>query len=316
MIATSIILWALVLIFIAFIYYVHWVEPVRLKTERIDIQIETIPPELQDLRIAMFSDTHVRDHAGAVNVAREAVRRVMKESPDIILIAGDVAHRSYYLQEAAEVLEPLQAPYGVYMVFGNHDRDFTLGLPRTKPTPDVVSMDAWMDTMDDIGINLLHNTPHELVIGGKNMLIVGVGDPSCGLDDLDGALEGAPDADLKILLAHSPDIFDHPQAQWADLILCGHTHGGQIQIPGIGSPWAPVWRDRRRASGVMRLGDNTMAYVSRGVGSGTMARFNCPPEIAILTTTAGRAEDVRQINPLPVSRCRNVNVDGAKRLEA
>ncbi|MFP3903736.1 MAG: metallophosphoesterase [Armatimonadota bacterium] len=313
---TSIILWALVAAFVAFIYYVHWVEPNRLQTERIEIKIDDLPPELQGLSMAMFSDTHVRDDGGAVRIAEEAVKRVVKASPEIVFIAGDVAHRSYYLQEAAGVLEPLQARYGVYMVFGNHDRDFTLGLSSGKSAPGKVSIDAWMETMEDIGINLLYNTHHELDINGKSVVIVGVGDPSCGLDDLDAALEGAPEGDLKILLSHSPDIFDYPQAQWADLILCGHTHGGQIQLPGIGSPWAPVWRDRRRASGLMRIAGDTMAYVSRGVGSGTRARFNCPPEIAILTTKAGRAENVREIDPLPTSRWSRRPAGGAKRLEA
>lgn len=299
MIATSILLWALVAVALAFIYYVRYVEPSRIVTEGVDVNLKTLPRELTDLKIAVFSDTHVRDDERENDLARQAVRRVMNENPDIILLAGDMAHHSYYLDIAADVLEPLWAPYGVYSVIGNHDQDFTLGLPTFGPTPAVVSVETWIETMEEVGVNLLYNQYHELVIDDTTVVIVGLGDPSCGLDDLPGVLQQVPSADLHLLVAHSPDIFDHPGAQWADLIVCGHTHGGQIQLPGIGSPWAPVWRDRQRASGLMQVGDDgTMAYVSRGVGSGTRARFNCPPEVAILTLTSGRAEDVRQIDPL------------------
>lgn len=300
MIATSILLWTLVLLALAFIYYVRYVEPAQIVTERVDVKLEPLPRQLADLRIGIFCDTHMREDDWVNDLARQAVRRVMNEKPDIIFLPGDMAHHSYYLDIAAEVLEPLSAPYGVYSVIGNHDQDLTLGLTPLGPTPTVVSVETWMERMEEVGVNLLYNQHHELVINDTTVVIVGVGDPSCGLDDLTGTLENVPEADLHLLIAHSPDIFDHPAVHWADLIVCGHTHGGQIQIPGIGSPWAPVWRDRHRACGLMRVGnDGTMAYVSRGVSSGTRARFNCPPEVAILTLTEGRAEDVRQIDPLP-----------------
>jgi len=172
-------------------------------------------------------------------------------------------------------------------VLGNHDWNCTLTtylFGDEEPNP----------TVQDWQQALLENNSCLLPLKGHTVAIVGVGDPSCGRDDIETALEGVGPADLKIMLAHSPDALDLPGADWADLLLAGHTHGGQCRLPGLGSPWAPVWRLRQRSSGLMRSGQ-TLAYVSRGIGAGMEARFLCPPEVCVLTLRQGAADQIPDV---------------------
>ncbi|MEI6502766.1 MAG: hypothetical protein WCP21_17290 [Armatimonadota bacterium] len=138
------------------------------------------------------------------------------------------------------------------------------------------------------------------------MVICGTGDASCGYDDLPRALHDGPRGALHLLLSHSPDIMDEAQADWADLVLCGHTHGGQAKLPWLGTLWAPVWRDRRRSEGLFRVGD-ALCYVTRGVHGGIRTRFLCPPELTLLTLTAGPGDPVRELPRLSPVRARSTN---------
>jgi uncharacterized protein len=150
----------------------------------------------------------------------------------------------------------------------------------------------WRQTIESAGVKVLHNESTVLELKGRRVVIAGVGDPSCGWDDLPQALSGNPSGEVHLMLVHSPDLLDEPATDWADLVLCGHTHGGQMTLPGIGSPWAPVWRDRRRSEGLIKVGE-ALCYVSRGVGAGIRTRFRCPPEVCQLTLTAGAADNPR-----------------------
>jgi|LSQX01.1.fsa_nt_gb predicted MPP superfamily phosphohydrolase len=287
MVLTSLILWAILGLIAAFLYYVHQIEPRRLQTEHVQIRVRRLPGELAGLKIAHLSDLHLQNSRHAMEMGQQAVALATAHSPDLVCITGDMAHRSEHAALACHTLAGLEAIHGVYAVLGNHDMDESLELDLLARRDERVSVREWMSYAENAGISLLANR-HQLVkICGRNVVLVGVGDPSCGYDDLQAALADAPRGDLHILLSHSPDIFDDPLAEWADLILCGHTHGGQLRLPVIGTPWAPVWRRRDRASGLMRLSNDTVAYVNRGVGSGTRARLNCPPEVAMLELATG-----------------------------
>lgn len=293
MVLTSIILWAILVLTSAFLYYVHRVEPRRLQTEHVKVRLQRLPAKLEGLRIAHLSDLHLQQCRHAMEIGRQAVEMVMAQQPDLICITGDMAHRSWHAHLACRTLSPLQAEYGIYAVLGNHDMDQSLELDLLSDRSRHVAVRDWIAEAESAGIGLLVNRHRLLQIRGHKVVLVGIGDPSCGYDDLEAGLADAPTGDLHILLSHSPDIFDDPLAEWADLILCGHTHGGQLQLPFIGAPWAPVWHRRDRASGLMRVSDDTLAYVSRGAGSGTRARFNCLPEVTVLELAAGRAEGLR-----------------------
>ncbi len=295
MVLTSITLWTILLLVVALLYYVRRVEPNRLKTEAVPVPVSGLPAELRGLKIAHLSDMHLRESEQSISISRQAVAEIMTRQPDLICITGDVAHRSECVDLACKVLSPLAAEHGAYAVLGNHDMDQSLELTWFCEKTREIAPAEWVTRMAAIGVDLLLNEHRCLRVRGRLVVIVGIGDPSCGYDDLEKALSGAPRGDLNILLSHSPDIFDNPRVEWANLVLCGHTHGGQVQLPGIGAPWAPVWRGRRRAAGLMRVGERTVAYVSRGIGSGTLARLNCPPEVTMLTMDAGDAANMKMV---------------------
>lgn len=295
MIVTSIVLWTAVAALVVFVYYVRFVEATALRVERVEVAIRDLPPQLAGLRIVHLSDLHLRNRPRALELGLRAIELAMAEEANLVCITGDIGHRSWHIGQAVKVMAPLDAEYGVYAVLGNHDLDRSLELNTFRENVDLDTVQRWIEGMETIGVDVLFNEHRRVTVNGHMLAVAGVGDPSCGFDDLSAALADAPLADVRILLSHSPDVFDEPGAEWAHLILCGHTHGGQIRLPLIGSPWAPVWRRRDRASGLMRVGPDTVAYVSRGSGAGTAARFHCPPEVTVLTLVQGCMDGLRVV---------------------
>lgn len=284
MIAIAVVAWALLLIALGFAYYVRSVEPTQIEVSRRVVRFPTLPAALDGLTIAHLSDFHCQPDRAIERSSREAVRLAMAEAPDLIAITGDLFETCEMAERCPQLLAGLSAPLGVYAVPGNHDRaheDAFSGLEASAE--DVAKLRA---ALAALGIVLLANESRSVDLHGARLAVAGVDEYAYGRDDAAAALAGTAGADLTVLLAHTPDIVDDPQARRADLILCGHTHGGQIRLPGIGSPWAPVWRDRRRSAGLLRVGA-ALCYVSRGIASATRARLNCRPEVALLTLARG-----------------------------
>jgi predicted MPP superfamily phosphohydrolase len=286
MVTWAIVLWSLVGILVGALAYGAVVGARDLRLERITVHLPGLPADLAGLRVLHLSDTHFIPGTFMQPVDEKMVAYSREVEPDIILLTGDLAAGSENLPLACEWLAKLSAPLGIFAVLGNHDLDVTmerwlLGLD-TGGDPDTAR-----GPLARSGVTLLHNEWAAVEARGRRLLIVGVGDASCGLDDIALALEDAPvDADLTILLSHSPDIFDRPGLERADLVLCGHTHAGQMMLPGIGPLWAPVWRGRRRGAGVLALGD-VVAHVTRGVGATWPARLGAPPQVALLDLQPG-----------------------------
>lgn len=293
---TTAILWALVLLIIAFVYYSRFVEPGRLRVTHRRISIPRLPANLEGLKIVHLADLHIKGEGKpfALQMARRAVAMTLAEEPDLVCVTGDVGQASRFIPVAAEALRPL-ADRPVWLVMGNHDHDKMLESEYAGPPAQRVEAEQWRATAQRAGLRVLLNEHASCQVRGVPVVIAGTGDASCGWDDLPAALSGEPHGALQLLLSHSPDIVDDPQSDWADLVLCGHTHGGQARLPWLGTPWAPVWRDRRRSEGLWRVGQ-ALCFVSRGVGAGVRARFLCPPEVVVLTLTAGAGDAVR---PLP-----------------
>ena len=137
-------------------------------------------------------------------------------------------------------------------------------------------------------IHLLHNrairlTVHHPAIGDVDLHMAGIDDLHEGAPDLDTVLAGIPPQELTLLLSHNPDILDHPDIHQADVVLAGHTHGGQIVLPFLGAVHTHSEHlGRREASGPMQRG-NTQVYVNRGLGEGIPLRFGAPPVVAVIT---------------------------------
>lgn len=292
MIALAVALWLVLVAALAFGYYVHRVEPRRFEVTRTQVHLPDLPQALDGLTIAHLSDFHCQPDRAIEWSSREAVRLAMAERPDLIVITGDMFEIAELVGECAWQLEGLSAPLGVWAVPGNHDRAHRDPFAYLEASQQ--ALEELRRTLAELGVTLLANESRTLRVDGAELAIAGVDDFAYGRDDARAALAQVDGADVSLLLAHTPDTLDDPCARQADLMLCGHTHGGQIQLPGIGSPWAPVWRDRRRASGLLRA-EGTLCYVTRGVASATPARFRCRPEVALLTLRRGSENAAREV---------------------
>jgi hypothetical protein len=204
--------------------------------------------------------------------------------PDLLLLTGDLIHGGSdpdaELDSVLEALTPIQATHGKYAVLGNHDHvrrhriKSWLGQPyRFHNTTNLVR------SLESNGIRVLSNQHENLEVNGQPLTLVGVDDPFYWLDDIKRATAGTPRNTTRLLLAHSPDIVRTLEDESFDLILCGHTHGGQIRL-GEDLVWHTNTRVKLpRNSGLMQIGDH-LVYCSAGVGVSVLPlRLNCPPEV-------------------------------------
>jgi uncharacterized protein len=213
----------------------------------------------QPLRIAHLTDLHSR---GFGTREREVVTMVAKAAPDLIVVTGDIVD-SGSLEPSREMFLRLRAPLGVWVVRGNAE--------HARPAADEAAF------YRSVGAHLLDNKG---VAVRDDVWLVGLDDPLTGTPDLNLALAGAPAAAFKVALFHSPTHF----AQVAGLFhlgLAGHTHGGQVRLPGIGALWVPAseqpyvqgWYTKNRSQ----------LYVSRGIGTTIVpARFLSRPEVPVI----------------------------------
>ena len=144
-------------------------------------------------------------------------------------------------------------------------------------------MDAVVDMLGDAGITCLINDSRDVRIRGRAIQLIGVGDLWSGMCKPQTAFADAPlrgDA-MRLLLNHNPDAKDLLRHYDWDLMLCGHTHGGQVRLPLIGTPYAPV-QDKRYIRGLYSW-DNRWLHITSGVGNLHGVRFNCRPEVSVLT---------------------------------
>lgn len=241
-------------------------EPYMLKVERQTILLRRLPRALDGLRVVQLSDIHHSPFTGSSQI-QHAVETANSLAPDIIALTGDyVSHAREFAAPCAEMLGRLRARYGVYAVLGNHDH--------------------WTDAplITDLfraeGIRVLINEGMRFEQRGAAFWLAGVDDTMVGLEDLPLALAGSRDEEMKLLLAHNPIILRRAARAGVDLVLSGHTHGGQV-----------AWRSERSASGRPRrrllkgLGHraDTQIYVTRGLGTSVLPiRYGCPPEVSLL----------------------------------
>ena len=253
--------------------YATLVEPRWLETTRTKVHRPGLHPALEGFRIALLTDLH----AGGVtplSTVRRAVRMAMRERPDLVALTGDfAADDSPGFGHVLRALQGLAAPYGVWAVPGNHD--YTVGIDRWRA-----------EVGGDPGIADLTNAARVLPVNGARLCVAGVDDWSCGDPSL-AQLPPPDERDFTLLLAHDPDQAEAARRAYdaVDLIVSGHTHGGQVRLPFVGAVLNPAERDDLYENGLRRR-PWTQVYTSRGVGTVNLpVRFLCRPEVAILTLT-------------------------------
>jgi uncharacterized protein len=236
----------------------------RIETTTLRLAVAMLPPEHEGLRLALLTDIHLSETVPEADLAR-AIELVQAARPDLILLGGDYVTSSdrRYLGPCAERLAALEAPHGVFAVLGNHDdeSDSLRALTRHR-------------------IQVLRDARTTLTIRGERLDLLGLRYWTRRTADLTRTLRGA--TGWPLLLAHDPRRFGQAAALNIPLVLSGHTHGGQIVLPGLGAIAA---RKFPVLSGTATR-ENTTMFVSRGVGTVYVpCRINCPPEVAVLTLT-------------------------------
>ena len=236
-----------------------------IEVTRHEVFIDDLPPSFDGYRIAFLTDTHVASFMRRT-LYREVVAQTMRFEPDLVLLGGDFVTWERHIPLMAELLlTGLEARDGIYAVLGNHDY--------------WANADGVVAAMTARGVRFLINRSVVLRRGEETISLVGIDEMYRGAPDVDSAfaLVDGP----CVALSHHPDIIDLLRGRRVDLLVCGHTHGGQIRVPFFGSIVVPSRHEARYASGFHRE-ERVLMYVSRGIGAIPPLRILCKPEIATL----------------------------------
>ncbi len=244
----------------------------RIEPNLLEIRHYTLQsPKLAGLRIVYATDFHIaKKDKKRLNKIIEAIN---EQHADLILLGGDFIKghndlKTMSPERIAAKLRKLQAPLGVFSVLGNHD--WYIGGRKMK------------HALQAAGIVVLENDNEILRHNGQKFTLAGVADKITCVADAAAALKDTPEP--RILLTHTPDVFPDINES-VDLVLAGHTHGGQVKLPFIGAPIVPLEHGRRYAEGLIEENGRKM-IVSKGLGTSRISvRFNCKPEIVIIEFT-------------------------------
>lgn len=272
------------------ISYAYFIEPHRLVINRSKVAVKGLQPAFQELKILAISDIHGGSHGVDEAKILEVVKKANSEIPDIIVLLGDYVSENLEHTEikmpmaiVAENLKGLKAKYGVYAVLGNHDGWYNDG--------DVASQ------LTRIGYKVLQNQAVVIEKDGKKLTLLGLKDHMKAenwqqfSNENRQVLTNIGDTGDVIALEHSPDILpivtgDLSISPNLRLMIAGHTHGGQVWLPVIGSPIIPSSYGQKYAYGHIRENGVDM-FVTTGIGTSILPfRFMMPPEIAVLELEA------------------------------
>lgn len=242
------------------------------QVRRVTVHLPALPPALQGFTICQLSDLHLGPLVRA-GYLRRCVETAMTLNADLVALTGD--YLSGYdrrdIVGCGTPLTGLRARHGVYAVLGNHD--YWSGDPE-----------AVTDALRRAGAEVLVNRSARLNSRGVDCWLSGVDDVWGGKPDLDRAVQDVPAGAFNLLLCHAPDFADQAAKRGVPLQLSGHSHGGQVRVPGAGALILPQY-GRRYPAGLQRVaGASTQVYTSVGLGViFPPIRLNCPPEITLLT---------------------------------
>ncbi len=256
------------------------IAPQRLTVARYEVPITGLPNSLAGLRMVHITDTHYGPFT-SLSYLEHVVRQANDLQGDLIVLTGDYVHRSAKaIGPGIGVFEHLQSRFGTLAVLGNHDH--------------WEGTDACRRVFNRINVPLLDNKHLFLTSKGlsntaiseASLCMAGVGDPWTEGSRIDHALANVGPAIPRIVLAHNPDSADQfDPAYRVDLVLAGHTHGGQVSLPFIGSP---IQSTSRKYLGGVCQSPHCPVIVSRGAGlAGIPIRLGVPPEIGLLTLRSG-----------------------------
>ena len=237
-----------------------------LSIDEIELTVPGLPDALDGYRIAHLSDVHLTGQV-APDFTRRVLEHVADWQPDLVALTGDIVDVESCLDWIPNLFGPITAPDGCWFILGNHD--------VRVHNPDHVR-----ERMTDSGWNDLGGRMELKTIRGVDINLVGNEYPWFGRPT-DEQMENRP-ADFCLTLSHSPDQFDWGRKHGVQLMLAGHTHGGQGRLPLAGPLISPSMHGTRWASGDFYRAPTTL-HVSRGLSSVQLLRINCRPELSLLT---------------------------------
>jgi uncharacterized protein len=239
------------------------------------IVLPNLPEAFRGTRIALMADVH---HGPFVPLAyiRHVVSMANALKPDITLLAGDYVHGHHsYIAPGINELGKLQATIGRFAVRGNHDNRSYHDHHAWAPSSTIALADAGLPDLNNTGVWLERR--------GARLRICGVGDLWTDRQSLSSALDDSTEHDAVILLSHNPDFAETIRDRRVGLVLSGHTHGGQVVVPGWGAPVVPSRYGQKYLYGLVRA-PSCQVFITRGVGTVTPpTRFLCRPEVALIT---------------------------------
>jgi len=249
--------------------YPVFIERSILTVNRYRIPVPRLPASFEGFTIVHLTDLHYGPLV-SMNFLKEVVQRANSIPRDMIICTGDYVHKNETTSQIDAIwplLDTLRAPYGVLSTLGNHDH--------------------WADTarsvywLEKTGQDLRHKS-RSIELHGSRIWFIGAGDLWEDHLNLDSLMFGIPANECRIVLAHNPDTADSDFNIPVDLMISGHTHGGQVRIPFIGPPVLPV-KNRNYSCGLKKSKRGMPVFISKGIGWAIYpVRFNCFPEIAVL----------------------------------
>ncbi|GAB4549462.1 MAG: hypothetical protein Tsb0014_44130 [Pleurocapsa sp.] len=269
-----------------------FIEPRFLNTENETAQIPNLPASWQGKKIAQLSDFQIGLWGDNRGTAHRAVAKIIEAKPAVALVSGDFLYHpgeniAPEIDTAVDIVRPLvEAGIPTYAVLGNHD----YGMSSRKAQPKTQEAERLEQALETAGIEVLENEAVQLPSPDSNepLYLVGVGSLWANRDNVEQALNDLPDNSPRITMMHNPDTFEQFPANSAPLAVAGHTHGGQVRIPGF-----PQWswlrftqKDKVYADGWARGYGETGndLYVNLGIGmSIAPIRLFCPPELTFFT---------------------------------
>ncbi len=252
--------------------YPFFIERYLFQINTYKIPVPNLPGPFNNFTIVQLTDLHY-GFLMSMAVVKNLLAKANLLKRDIIVCTGDFIHGRNSHKKTDQIwpeLCKLTAPHGVYSVLGNHDHwgDFS----------------GSMHWLEKSGQNLRHKAV-PIYKGSEKIWIGGCGDYMEDQIGMDKAFGNVPPDDCKIVLAHNPDTADVQFRTRVDLMIAGHTHGGQVNIPFVGTPILPV-HNKKYSSGFIQT-SSTHLFISKGLGWAILpVRFNCLPEIAVLKLMA------------------------------